>query len=305
MNRKEHFLTLGDYSGEELNELLNMADQLKYEQKHGIEHHHLAGKTLGMIFQKHSTRTRVSFESGMYQLGGMAMFLSGKDLQLERGETMQDTARALSGYLDGMMLRTERHEDVETLAEYAHVPVINGRTEFAHPCQVLADLMTVREYKRTFRGKKICYVGAGSNVANSLIVGALKVGMEVSMACPEGYEPAESVLEFAAGTQRFTLTEDPIQAVQGADAVYAGLWFPGETEKNEKNLKKVFSNYQVNDILIRNAKPDAIVLHCLPAHRGQEITAELFETHAKEIFDQSENRLHAQKAVLVRLLGGR
>ena len=305
MNRKEHFLTLGDYSGEELNELLNMADQLKYEQKHGIEHHHLAGKTLGMIFQKHSTRTRVSFESGMYQLGGMAMFLSGKDLQLERGETMQDTARALSGYLDGMMLRTERHEDVETLAEYAHVPVINGRTEFAHPCQVLADLMTVREYKRTFRGKKICYVGAGSNVANSLIVGALKVGMEVSMACPEGYEPAESVLEFAAGTQRFTLTEDPVQAVQGADAVYAGLWFPGETEKNEKNLKKVFSNYQVNDILIRNAKPDAIVLHCLPAHRGQEITAELFETHAKEIFDQSENRLHAQKAVLVRLLGGR
>ena len=305
MNRKEHFLTLGDYSGEELNELLNMADQLKYEQKHGIEHHHLAGKTLGMIFQKHSTRTRVSFESGMYQLGGMAMFLSGKDLQLERGETMQDTARALSGYLDGMMLRTERHEDMETLAEYAHVPVINGRTEFAHPCQVLADLMTVREYKRTFRGKKICYVGAGSNVANSLIVGALKVGMEVSMACPEGYEPAESVLEFAAGTQRFTLTEDPIQAVQGADAVYAGLWFSGETEKNEKNLKKVFSNYQVNDILIRNAKPDAIVLHCLPAHRGQEITAELFETHAKEIFDQSENRLHAQKAVLVRLLGGR
>lgn len=305
MNRKEHFLTLGDYSGEELNELLNMADQLKYEQKHGIEHHHLAGKTLGMIFQKHSTRTRVSFESGMYQLGGMAMFLSGKDLQLERGETMQDTARALSGYLDGMMLRTERHEDMETLAEYAHVPVINGRTEFAHPCQVLADLMTVREYKRTFRGKKICYVGAGSNVANSLIVGALKVGMEVSMACPEGYEPAESVLEFAAGTQRFTLTEDPIQAVQGADAVYAGLWFPGETEKNGKNLKKVFSNYQVNDILIRNAKPDAIVLHCLPAHRGQEITAELFETHAKEIFDQSENRLHAQKAVLVRLLGGR
>ena len=305
MNRKEHLLTLGDYSGEELNELLNMADQLKYEQKHGIEHHHLAGKTLGMIFQKHSTRTRVSFESGMYQLGGMAMFLSGKDLQLERGETMQDTARALSGYLDGMMLRTERHEDVETLAEYAHVPVINGRTEFAHPCQVLADLMTVREYKRTFRGKKICYVGAGSNVANSLIVGALKVGMEVSMACPEGYEPAESVLEFAAGTQRFTLTEDPVQAVQDADAVYAGLWFSGETEKNEKNLKKVFSNYQVNDILIRNAKPDAIVLHCLPAHRGQEITAELFETHAKEIFDQSENRLHAQKAVLVRLLGGR
>ncbi len=305
MNRKEHFLTLGDYSGEELNELLNMADQLKYEQKHGIEHHHLAGKTLGMIFQKHSTRTRVSFESGMYQLGGMAMFLSGKDLQLERGETMQDTARALSGYLDGMMLRTERHEDVETLAEYAHVPVINGRTEFAHPCQVLADLMTVREYKRTFRGKKICYVGAGSNVANSLIVGALKVGMEVSMACPKGYEPAESVLEFAAGTQRFTLTEDPVQAVQDADAVYAGLWFSGETEKNEKNLKKVFSNYQVNDILIRNAKPDAIVLHCLPAHRGQEITAELFETHAKEIFDQSENRLHAQKAVLVRLLGGR
>lgn len=303
MNRKSHFLTLSDYTGEELNELLNMADQLKYEQKHRMEQTGLRGRTLGMIFDRHSTRTRVSFETGMYQLGGMAMFLSARDLQLGQGEPMQDTARVLSGYLDGLMIRTGSHGDVETLAEYAAVPVINGRTDFAHPCQVLADLMTIREYKRTFRDKKVCYVGCGGNVANSLIVGALKVGMTVTAACPEGFDPEEGILAWAAQTGRFTLTRDPMEAAAGADVVYSGLWDREFSEKVEESQKKGFSNLQVNDILTRIAKPDAIVLHCLPAHRGQEITADVFEAHAGEIFTQAENRLHAQKAVLLRLLG--
>lgn len=304
MNRKDHFLALTDYTGEELNELLNMADQLKYEQKNGITHPRLAGKTLGMIFQKHSTRTRVSFETGMYQLGGMAMFLSAKDLQIERGEPMQDTARVLSGYLDGMMIRTGSHADLETLAEYAAVPVINGRTDLAHPCQALADLMTIREYKRTFKGKKLCYVGCGNHVANSLIVGALKVGMTVAVACPEGYEPEAGVLAWARNQSGFLLTHDPNEAATGADVVYSGLWEGKNEELDGKFSEKVFTNYQVNGILTRNANQDAIVLHCLPAHRGREITADVFEEHAGEIFTQAENRLHAQKAVLVRLLGG-
>ena len=305
MNRKDHFLTLWDYTGEELHELLNMADQLKYEQKNHMEHHHLKGKTLGMIFQKHSTRTRVSFETGMSQLGGMAMFLSAKDLQMERGEPMQDTARVLSGYLDGLMIRTGSHAEAETLAEYATVPVINGMTDFAHPCQVLADLMTIREYKRTFKGKKVCYIGTGGNVANSLIVGALKVGMAVSVSCPEGYGPDSEILRWAEHAGEFTCTNDPNLAVKNADVVYSGMWCAHSEEKDEESRKKVFSNHQVNGILIRNAKTDAIVLHSLPAHRGLEITGEVFEEHAGEIFAQAENRLHAQKAVLVRLLGDR
>ncbi len=304
MNRKGHFLTLGDWSGEELQELLNMADQLKYEQKHGIAHPRLRGKTLGMLFQQPSTRTRVSFETGMYQLGGQALFLSQRDLQWELGETLQDTARTLSGYLDGMMIRTDSQEEAELLAGAAAVPVLSGRTDYAHPCQVLADLMTIREYKRTFKGKKVSYIGPGGPVANSLIVGALKVGMEVAVACPDGAAPTEEIVKWAAQTGHFSMTEDPFQAVEGADVVYSGGW----NLKNEKNFseseKKVFAKYQVNGILVRNAKSDAIVLHCLPARRGQEITGELLEQHAGEIFTQSENRLHGQKAVLVRLLGG-
>lgn len=303
MNRKSHFLALSDYTGDELNELLNMADQLKYEQKHRMEQTGLRGRTLGMIFDRRSTRTRVSFETGMYQLGGMAMFLSDRDLQLGQGEPMQDTARVLSGYLDGLMIRTGSHADAETLAEYAAVPVINGRTDFAHPCQVLADLMTIREYKRTFRDKKVCYVGCGGSVANSLIVGALKVGMTVTAACPEGCDPDAGILAWAGETGRFTLTRDPMGAAEGADVVYSGLWDREISEKDEESQKKGFSNFQVNDILTRIAKTDAIVLHCLPAHRGQEITGEVFEGHAGEIFTQAENRLHAQKAVLLRLLG--
>lgn len=303
MNRKRHFLTLMDYEAEELGELLNMADQLKYEQKNQMEHLHLRGRTLGMIFREHSTRTRVSFETGMYQLGGMAMFLSAKDLQMEQGEPMQDTARVLSGYLDGMMIRTVSHQEAETLAEHSAVPVINGMTEYAHPCQVLADLMTIREYKRTFKGKKLCFVGPGSNVANSLIVGALKVGMEMSVACPEGFAPAADIVKWAENAGEFTFTHDPSAAVKDADVVYAGAWNAPWEKKVEETRKKDFPNYRVDDILLRNAKPDAIVLHSLPARRGEEITGEVFEAHAREIFQEAENRLHGQKAVLVRLLG--
>lgn len=305
MNRKKHFLTLSDYTGEEINELLNMADQMKFEQKNHIPHRHLEGKTLGLIFETPSTRTRVSFETGMYHLGGLALFLSAKDLQMELGEPMEDTARAMSGYVDGVMLRTGSHIEAETFAQYATVPVINGMTDLAHPCQVLADLMTIREYKRTFKGKKVCYIGDGGDVANSLIVGALKVGMAVSVSCPEGYEPDSRVMAWAETSGNFTFTYDPFEAVQDADVVYAGHWAPVSEEKDEESRKKVFSNHQVNGILIRNAKTDAIVLHCLPAHRGQEITGGVLEEHAGEIFAQAENRLHAQKAVLVRLLGDR
>ncbi len=303
MSEKRDFLTLMDYTGEELNELLNMADQLKYEQKNAMEHPRLKGKTLGMIFRQHSTRTRVSFEAGMYQLGGLAMFLSARDLQMERGEPVQDTARVLSGYLDGLMVRTDCHEDAVTLAEYAAVPVINGMTDYAHPCQALGDLMTIREYKRTFKGKKLCYIGPGNNVANSLIVGTLKVGMEVSAACPKGYAPAGEVLQWAAGAGGFTLTEDPETAILDADVVCAGVWDASFQKIPEETRKKVFPNYQVNGILIGKAKPDAIVLHSLPAHRGEEITEEMFEAHAGEIFQEAENRLHGQKAILLKLLG--
>lgn len=304
MNRQRHFLTLLDHTEEELQELLNMADQLKYEQKNGIAHPHLKGKTLGLIFGELSTRTRVSFEVGMYQLGGMALFLSARDLQMDRGEPMQDTARVLGGYLDGMMIRTQEQSAVEVLAEFAGVSVINGMTAFAHPCQVLADLMIIREYKRTFKGKKLCFIGPGSNVADSLIVGALKVGMEVAVACPDGFEPDERVLTWAETADGFSLTNDPLTAISGADAVYAGQWDAFFQKIPAETRKKVFPNYQVNGILLRNAKPDAIVLHSLPARRGEEITAEVFEEHAGEIFAQAENRLHGQKAVLLKLLGG-
>lgn len=299
MNGTRHFLTLMDYTGEELNELLNTADQLKYERENHIEHPLLKGKTLGLIFQRNSTRTRVSFEAGMYQLGGLAMFLSAKDLQMEQGEPVQDTARVLSGYLDGLMVRIGCHEDAQTLAEYATIPVINGMTDDAHPCQALGDLMTIREYKRTFKGKKLAYIGPGTNVCNSIIVGALKVGMEVTVACPEGFDPAKAVLDWASDVPGFTLTTDPNAAVWDADVIYAGTW-----EKNtEETRKKVFPNYRVDDILIGKARSDAIVLHSLPVHRGEEITEEAFEAHAGEIFRQAENRLHGQKAVLTKLLG--
>lgn len=299
----KHLLKLLDLTTEEILELLNLADQLKYERGHHIAHRHLEGKTLGMIFQKSSTRTRVSFEAGMFQLGGSALFLSARDLQIGRGEPVEDTARVLSRYLDGIMIRTFAQEEVEALARYGSIPIINGLTDFCHPCQVLADLMTVREHKGRLDGLKMCYIGDGNNMANSLIVGGLKTGMAVSVACPEGYDPDQPVLDFAAETGGFALERDPMKAAEGADVIFTDVWASmgqeGEAEKRRAAFEGV---YQVNGRLLEAANEGCMVQHCLPAHRGEEITAEVLEAHAAEIFDEAENRLHAQKAVMVTLM---
>ncbi|MCL2018719.1 MAG: ornithine carbamoyltransferase [Oscillospiraceae bacterium] len=299
----KHLLKMLDLDGKEIIEILNLADQLKYEQKHGIPHKHLAGKTLGMIFEKASTRTRVSFETGMYQLGGYALFLSSQELQMGRGEPIEDTARVLSRYLNGIMIRTFKQEDVESLAKYGSIPVINGLTDTSHPCQVLADLMTVREYKNKLEGLKLCFIGDGHNMANSLIVGCLKVGMKVSVATPEGYEPAKSALDFAKDFEDFELLREPLKAAENADVLVTDVWSSMGQEEEADKRKKDFAGFQINEQTINAAKSDVMVLHCLPAHKGEEITYEVFENHAKAIFDESENRLHAQKAVMVKLMG--
>lgn len=299
----KHLLKLQDLDCHDILDILNLADQLKYETKHGIEHHLLKGKTLGMIFQKSSTRTRVSFETGMYQLGGQALFLSNRDLQIGRGEPVQDTARVLSRYLDGIMIRTFAQKEVEDLAEYGSIPVINGLTDYCHPCQVLADLMTIREYKKTFDGLKFCFIGDGNNMANSLIVGAVTMGMECAVACPEGYEPDRKIMEWAAENGKFTCSDNILACAKDADILYTDVWASMGQEEEKAQREKVFKDYQINADVLSAAKADAMVLHCLPAHRGEEITADVFEAHADEIFDEAENRLHAQKAVLVKLLG--
>ena len=292
-------------STEEIIEILNLADQLKYELKHGIPHDHLKGKTLGMIFRKASTRTRVSFETGMYQLGGNPLYLSASDMQIGRGEPIQDTARVLSRYIDGIMIRTFDQAEVENLAEYGNIPIINGLTDLSHPCQVLADLMTIREYKGKLDGLKMCYIGDGNNMANSLIVGGLKTGMSVSVACPENYHPAATTLAFAKKYDCFELTDDPIKAAKDADVIFTDVWASMGQEGEAEIRKKAFKGFQINDEVMAVAKPDAMVQHCLPAHREEEITAKVFEEHANEIFDEAENRLHAQKAVMVLLMGNK
>ena len=298
-----HLLKLLDLSTEEITGILDLADQLKYERKHNIPHRHLEGQTLGLIFQKSSTRTRVSFETGMYQLGGHALFLSSKDLQIGRGEPVQDTARVLSRYLDGIMIRTFEQKEVEDLAKFGSIPVINGLTDFCHPCQVLADLMTIREKFGSFTGLKMCYIGDGNNMANSLIVGGLKVGMNVAVATPDGYKPDGEVLEFTKGyADKFALETDPFMAASGADIVITDTWTSMGEEAEKEERKKVFKDYQVNKQLLAAANAGAMVQHCLPAYRGQEITEEVFEEHADEIFNEAENRLHAQKAVMVKLM---
>ena len=299
----KHLLKLSDLSENDIYGILNLADQLKYEKKHGIEHHCLKGKTLGMIFTKSSTRTRVSFETGMYQLGGTALFLNGNDLQLGRGEPIQDTARVLSRYLDGIMIRTFKQSDVEELAEYGSIPVINGLTDYCHPCQVLADLMTIREAKGSFKGLKMCFIGDGNNMANSLIAGGIKVGMEVAVACPEGYRPDAGIVAWGKENGALTVSDDIESCIKNSDVVYTDVWASMGQEQEAERRKKIFKEYQVNDKFMKAAKPDAMVLHCLPAHRGEEITAEVFESHAAEIFEEAENRLHAQKAVLVKCMG--
>jgi len=299
----KHLLKLQDWSREEIIETLDLADKLKYEKKNGIEHHLLKGKTLGMIFQKSSTRTRVSFEVGMTDLGGAALFLSSRDLQIGRGEPVEDTARVLSRYLDGIMIRTFAQEEVEKLAEYGSIPIINGLTDYCHPCQVLADLQTIREHKGGFEGLKMCYIGDGNNMCNSLIVGGIKVGMKVAVACPEGYRPDPEVMKWAAENGDFAVTDDVFEAAKNADVLFTDVWASMGQEGEAAERQKVFAGkYQINDSLLAVANPGAMVQHCLPAHRGEEITAEVFEAHADEIFDEAENRLHAQKAVLVRLM---
>jgi ornithine carbamoyltransferase len=300
---KKDLLKLLDLSTEEILEILDTADELKAMKKAGIPHPFLAGKTLAMIFEKNSTRTRVSFETGIYQLGGTGIYLSGKDSQIGRSEPVQDTARVLSRYCDGIMVRTYTQDEVETLAKYASIPVINGLTDFCHPCQVLADLMTIREHKGKLEGLKLCYVGDGNNMANSLIAGGLKCGMKVAIACPDTYRPDPEVMAFAANyPDQFLCTSDILAAAKDADVLYTDVWASMGQEQEFNERKLVFENYQVNDAVMAVAHPGTMVQHCLPAHRGEEITAEVFEAHADEIFDEAENRLHAQKAVMYLLM---
>ena len=304
---KKDLLKLLDLSKEDIVSILNTADQLKYETKHNIHKDYLKGKTLAMIFEKNSTRTRVSFETGMYQLGGHALFLSGKESQIGRGEPVEDTARVLSRYCDGVMIRTFGQDEVEALAQYASIPVINGLTDFCHPCQVLADLLTIREHKAALEGLKMCYIGDGNNMANSLIVGGLKMGMEVSVACPQGYDPDPRVLDFAKSDpgHKFSLFRTPREAAAGADVVFTDVWASMGQEDEKAVRVKAFQGYQINAELMALTNEGCMVQHCLPAHRGEEITAEVFEAHAREIFDEAENRLHAQKAVMCLLMENR
>lgn len=301
----DNFLKLSDLSCEEITAVLDLADELKRKKKEKIEHKMLKDKTLGMIFKKSSTRTRVSFEVGMYELGGNAIFLSSDNTQMGRGEPAEDTARVLSRYLDGIMIRTYEQEEVETLVKFASIPIINGLTDLCHPCQVAADLMTIREYKKELKGKKLCYIGDGNNMANSLIVGAVKTGMQISVACPGGYEPDDEIVRWAEQNGSLVLSDDPQKCAKDADVLYTDVWASMGMESEIKERREIFAPYQINDEIMSLAKDDAMVLHCLPAHKEEEITEKVFEEHADEIFEQSENRLHVQKAIMVMLMADR
>ena len=301
---KKDLLKLLDLSREDILMILDTADMLKAELKAGKKHDFPAGKTLAMIFAKNSTRTRVSFEVGIYQLGGHGVFLSSADSQLGRGEPIQDTARVLSRYCDCIMIRTYDQEEVEELAYWSDIPVINGLTDFAHPCQVLADLMTIREHKGKLAGLKACWIGDGNNVANSMIVGCLKCGMDVSIACPEGYRPDQNILDFAVNVSdcTFELTDDPKVAAAGADVIFTDVWASMGQEAEALKRRQAFKGYQVDDAIMALANPGCMIQHCLPAHKGEEITEKVFEEHAQEIFDEAENRLHAHKAIMYLLM---
>lgn len=301
------FLSLYDFQPAELNYLLDLAIELKEKQKSGEPHQLLAGKTLGMIFQKASTRTRVSFEVGIYQLGGQGLFLSSNDLQIGRGEPVCDTARVLSRYLDGIMIRTFSHQEVEELAQYASVPVINGLTDLLHPCQVLADLMTIRQYKGQLAGLKLAYIGDGNNMAHSLMFGGAKMGMHVTIASPSGYEPLSEIVVKAKDVAKETggsiqVVNDPREAAKHADVVYTDVWASMGQEQEQELRAKAFAGFQVNRQLMELTNSEAMVLHCLPAHREEEITSEIFERYQQMIFDEAENRLHAQKAIMAAIM---
>lgn len=306
--RGRDFIALIDYTPEELHYLMDLAVELKRKNKAGELYQPLKGKTLGMIFEKSSTRTRVSFEVGMYQLGGHALFLSRNDLQLGRGETIRDSARTLSRYLDGIMIRTYAHRGVIELARSATIPVINGLTDLAHPCQALSDYMTIREKKGRLQGIKLAYIGDGNNMAHSLMMGAAKLGVHIALATPEGYEPDEEITalsreHIARNGGSLTIVRDPKEAADGADVIYTDVWASMGMEAEQQEREIAFQNYQVNDELVKYANPDYLFMHCLPAHRGEEVTESIIDGDHSIIFDQAENRLHVQKAILAALLG--
>lgn len=309
MLKGRDMLSIHDLSVDEVQEILTLAHELKAKQKAGIEHHLLKGKTLGMIFEKSSTRTRVSFEVGMYQLGGQALFLSNRDLQLGRGEPIKDTARVLSRYLDGIMIRTYGHDRVEELAKYADIPVINALTDLLHPCQVLTDLLTIQEHKgKNLKGLKMAYVGDGNNMTNSYMYGCAKAGMTFVAATPADYQPDAAVTKQAKEDAKLTgasieLVTDPVEAVKGADIVVTDTWASMGQEDEHDARKQIFAPYQVNKELMAHADKRAIVMHCLPAYRGEEITEEVLEANAHVIFDEAENRLHTQKAIMALTMG--
>ncbi|MBU8686886.1 ornithine carbamoyltransferase [Priestia megaterium] len=300
-------LTLKDLSSDDIMSLLESAIELKEKHKNGEIVTSLKGKTLGLIFEKSSTRTRVSFEAGMMQLGGNALFLSSQDLQIGRGETIADTARVLSEFIDAIMIRTFEHSKIEELADYASIPVINGLTDDYHPCQALADLLTIYEHKKSFEGLKVAYVGDGNNVAHSLMIACAKMGIDISIGCPDGYEPKDFVTDYvneiAAKTgAKVTITKDPVEAVKNADAIYADVWTSmGQEEEAQKRLK-IFAPYQVNEELAAYAKSDYLFLHCLPAHREEEVTASIIDGPNSVVFQQAGNRMHVQKALLQAIL---
>jgi len=304
----KHLISLHDLSIEEIESILKVAEKLKKQLKEGVPHQLLKGKTLGMIFTKSSTRTRVSFEVGMYQLGGYPLFLSSNDIQLGRGESIYDTAQVLSRYVDGIMIRTFAHSDVEDLAKYGNVPVINGLTDLMHPCQILADLMTIYEHKGTLKGLKLAYIGDGNNVANSLLHGCAKVGMDIAVASPKGYQcdsniVSEALEDAKVSGSNILLTEDPVEAIKDADVVYTDTWISMGQEAEKQERIKIFMPYQVNKELFSKAKEDAIFLHCLPAYRGYEVTEDVIDGSQSVIFDEAENRMHVQKAIMALLMG--
>jgi ornithine carbamoyltransferase len=303
-------LTVSAITHAQVARLLRLAAELKMKRRRGIVYQPLIGATLGLLFEKPSTRTRVSFEAGMNQLGGQSLFLSTADIQLCRGETIADTARVLSRYLDGLVVRTYDHAIVEEWAQQATIPVINGLTDLFHPCQALSDLLTIQEKKGTLKGVKFAYVGDGNNVSNSLIEAAVKVGMIVNVACPNGYEPDQRIVDLAREEAvktgaSVTLTENPHMAVKEADVIYTDVWISMGREREQSRRLKILAPYQLNERLLKGAHPDAIVMHCLPAHRGQEITASVLDGDHSVVLDQAENRLHMQKAILVEWLSVR
>lgn len=296
-------ISIADLSLEEIYEIFDVAKLLKYKLYIGEEHHLLKGKTLGMIFSKPSTRTRISFETGIYQLGGYGMYFNQNDLQLGRSENIHDTAKVLSRYLNGIMIRTFSHQDVVDLAKYATIPVINGLTDLLHPCQVLTDLFTILEKKRKLQGLKLAYIGDGNNVAHSLLNGCSKVGIDISIASPKGYEPKKEIVEHAIETAKYMgskveIINDPIEAVKNADIIYTDVWASMGQEKEAEERKKVFQKFQVNLELIKHAKDDYLFMHCLPAHRGEEVIDEVIDSPNSIVFDEAENRLHVQKAIM-------